>query len=212
MTRRAALVRATLGFVVVGVLAAACGVSTNGKPRPINPAQVRDLVEASSTSTPAANQNGTETIRLYFVCAAHIVEVTTKSQTSDPHSVLDRLLAGPTQEDRALGYTTYIPPSTRLLALDLTASGVLVLQLSKEMDALSGQSAKTAYAQLVFTATGTSDVKAVAFQTKDNDLLAVPTDSVNKKTVTRSDYGQAPVSSTSSPTTTAAAQCPSPTA
>ena len=199
-----------VAFVVgLAAVAAACGVSTDSKPRAVNRDQVSDLV-APSTSTPASDQAGTQRIRLYFVCSGRITELPRQALSADPRTVIVRLLAGPTDQDRSAGYATFIPPNTRLLSLDLTAAGTLVIQLSKEMDALSGQSAKTAYAQLVFTATGTPDVKSVEFATNDNTFLAVPTDSVNKKVVSRADYSQALSSGNSTSTTGLSCAAPSP--
>lgn len=175
--------------VLVASVLAGCGVDTDTTPRAINRNQVRDLLSPSST-IPSSPGNGPALLRLYFVRDQQLTEVHRRGRANDARTVIEQLLAGPTQVQRQrLRLTTFIPPGTRLLSVDLSPSGVLVIALSKEMDDISGASARNAYAQLVYTATGAPGVKRVAFQSSDH-LIEVPTSGRNKKVVGRADYAE----------------------
>lgn len=204
MRRAAALV------VMVALVAtlASCGLPTDHQPRAIPRHDVRDLLTPTSAPTNGSAQAAGVTIRLYFLCGQRISEVLANATGDDPRSVLDAELAGPNDSLKFSGYSTYLPTGTRIFSLDLSPSGVLHVQLSKEMDALSGVSARNAYAQLVFAATGTAGVKQVSFETTNGTAVEVPTDSASKKTVSRADYSvtppsQASTSSSAAPGTSA---------
>lgn len=190
--RRRLLAAAFLAVVVLAApILAGCGVTTDSKPRAIDQDQVRDLLSPTSTR-PNSPRNGPAVLRLYFIRDQKLTEVHRRGMVDDPRTAIEQLLAGPTDiQGQQLQLTTFIPPGTRLLSLDLSPSGLLVIALSKEMDDISGASARNAYAQLVYTATGTPGVEQVAFQSNDH-LIEVPTSGRNKKVVTRSDYSESP--------------------
>ncbi len=180
--------RRALAAAAIAVLAAGCGVTTDSAPRAIARDQVKDLLEPTTSANVQAQ--GPEVLHLFFIRDQHLTEVLRRGVASDPRATLEQLLAGPSARERnAEQLTTFIPPHTRLLSVDLPSAGVLVISLSKEMDDLSGVSARNAYAQIVFTATATPGIRQVAFQSKDR-LIEVPTSGRNKKVVTRADYGQ----------------------
>lgn len=194
MTGHRRLLAAAASLALVGLAAsilAGCGVTTDTKPRAIGQDQVRDLLSPRSTA-PNSPRNGPAVLGLYFIRDQKITEVHRRGMVDDARTAIEQLLAGPTEvEAQQLQLTTFIPPGTRLLSLDLSPSGLLVIALSKEMDDISGASARNAYAQLVYTATGTPGVEHVAFQSNDH-LIEVPTSGRNKKVVTRADYTESP--------------------
>ncbi|HVX17116.1 MAG TPA: GerMN domain-containing protein [Acidimicrobiales bacterium] len=187
--RRRLRCRAVAVLAAIAVVAglAGCGVPTDRHPRAINREQVRDLL-APNTTAPSAGEQGPYIQHLFFVRDQRLQEVCRRGYTDDVRTLLDQLIGGPSDTERSAQLlTTFIPPGTRLLSLDLSSRGVLVIALSKEMDDLSGVSARNAYAQFVYTATALPGVSTVSFRSRGR-LIEVPTAGRNKKAVTRVDY------------------------
>lgn len=186
--RRARVVVWFAGLAGLALLVAACSLPSDSKPRAIDRSAVADL-NPSTTAQPATTAPvGSPTIAVYLFRNNTLTEVTRRTNTGrDINSVLNQLLAGPTEEERAAGYTTFIPPQTRLLRVQVGTGNTLIVELSKEMDSVGGSTSKAAYAQLVFTATSLPNVTQVQFRT-DGNPVAVPTDNGNVPIADRTSY------------------------
>lgn len=171
--RPTGVVAALLAVLVVVV--ASCSVPTDRKPRAIPRQQLADLFDTARESPTSAAGPNANTVSLYMFVNNMLTPIARKTDQVDARSVIGLLLQGPTDNERVLGITTFIPPHTRLLRTQLTPDGTLMIDLSSEMDSISGSSAKAAYAQFVFTATSLPTVTQVQFRTGGKVRL-VPTD------------------------------------
>ncbi len=174
---------AALGALLVG-----CALPTDARPRTIADSAVADL-NPSTTDVPATTaEPGAPTIRLYLFRNNTLVGIDRRTNDGrDANTVLAQLLTSPNEDERASGYTTYIPPQTRLLRLQLATDGTITIDLSKEIDSVGGSTSKAAYAQLVFTATALPGVSNVQFRTEGKPV-SVPTDDGNIPRASRRNY------------------------
>jgi hypothetical protein len=207
--------RACVAVVVlaVGLLVVGCGLPTDHRPRLIDPEQIPDLLSPNNGPSTTQAAPGAPVAQLFYVREGGLVGVNRRvNEGVEPAAVLRLLLTPLTSTEKAQGYTTLIPPRTRLLKAVLGRDQILTIDLSKEINSIGGQNAKTAYAQLVFTATALDGVQAVRFATEGSPV-AVPTDSGTQFLVDRASYntpyqvvgGGSPASG---PSTTAAVGVP----
>lgn len=187
-SRRARAVVWFAGFVGLALLAVACSLPADSKPRAIDRSAVADLNPSTTVQPATTPPLGAPTIELYLFRDNSLTKIARRTNTGrDINSVLNQLLDGTTDEERADGYTTFIPPQTRLLRVQVSSNNTLVIDLSKEMDSVGGSTSKAAYAQLVFTATALPNVSQVQFRTEGNPV-AVPTDNGNVPIADRTSY------------------------
>lgn len=188
---------------------AACSIPTDSKPRAIDKEEVSALNPSTTIEPTTAPSPGAPTIEVYLFRNNTLEAVQRRTNTGrDINSVLQQLLSGTTESERAAGYTTFIPPQTKLIRVQLTTDRTLIIDLSGEMDTIGGSTSKAAYAQLVFTATALPEVAQVQFRTKGTPV-SVPTDNGNVPTADRTSYntpfviggstGGTPPGSTSAP-------------
>lgn len=180
--------RAGVGVAVlaVGTLATAalsgCGVPLDDEPRAI----VRTTstpVDATPTTT---STPGGQEVTVYFVSEARLEGV--------PYPV-----KGEPSLSQALGYAletpaqgapsdlvTAVPPGTKIRKVEVR-DGLARIDLTGEMNDISGENQKQAFAQLVFTALAFPGVSRVRFLI-DGKGVDAPTDEGNLATVSASDY------------------------
>jgi hypothetical protein len=174
--------------LAVGLLVVGCGLPTDHRPRVIEPAQIPDLLSPNNGPSTTQAAPGAPVAQLFYVKDGGLVGVNRRvNQGVEPAAVLRLLLTPLTTSEKAQGYTTLIPPRTRLLKAVLGRDQILTIDLSKEINSIGGQNAKTAYAQLAFTAIDLSDVQAVRFAT-EGEPVAVPTDVGPQFLVDRASY------------------------
>ena len=175
--RRAPLVVAVLGIAALFI--AACGLPTDHRPRAIDPSQLPDILQPTTGPTTTVASPGAPVAQIFYVNTklGTLVSLNRRvNQGAKPAAVLRLLLLTPlSSREKAMGLSTLIPPRTQLLGATLDGSGTLTVNLSKEIDSIVGQNQKTAYAQLVFTATAIDGVERVRFLT-DGTLVEVLTD------------------------------------
>jgi spore germination protein GerM len=105
-----------------------------------------------------------------------------------PQQALDRLVAGPSGEETAAGFTTAVPLQQLRLASP-RAAGVAVVEVPDEFAGLSGRSRFLAAAQLVWTVTGVCCANRVRLLAEGR-VLSVPTDAGSTwLPVRRADFG-----------------------
>jgi len=157
-----------LAVVSAAALLAACGGSGGGSsPTPATTVTVTATPSASPspTTAPTASASPTTTLSLYFLrgeklgVAERRVPLTTKPATA----AMKALLAGPTTAEKAAGLTSAVPGGTRLLGLSIDGMTARV-DLSAQFAAGGGSlSMQARVAQVVYTLTRFTTVRAVAF-------------------------------------------------
>jgi len=173
------------GLVLAAVVTvAACGVPTDGQARPIATEPGTD-----TTSSPVTGASSGRQVILYFVGPDGLEKVTRRVESDpDPTATAIRtLLAGLTDAEKEKELLSSIPPDTRLLATPTKVDEVLTVDLSSELNGITGDSLKAAYAQIVWTAAAPTNANQVRFLIEGKPI-AVPTDSENKDVVGRNDY------------------------
>jgi spore germination protein GerM len=171
--RRPALVRAWVVLLVLLVTAAGgCGLSTNDEPETIKDNVPPDLLD-TETAAPDTPIGSTESVKVWFLRTDPLGD--TRLVQSDrlvPRpatqvSVLESLINDPpTDLERAGGVSTAIPEDVTLAGQPRLSSsdGVLTVALSDEFYDLQGETARNAFAQIVFTATELPGVRKVQFE------------------------------------------------
>jgi spore germination protein GerM len=140
---------------VAALATASCGIATDGGPRDIPPDQ-RLLEETTSGEAQAGDR-----ARVYLINVDGRLEPRGRDVAELASTVIDELLKGPSEEERAQGLRTEIPPGTTRLQSSVN-DGVLSLELSGELlTVTSPELMADAMAQLVFTATALDGVNQV---------------------------------------------------
>jgi len=152
-----------LGSVAALAIAlASCAINAEGIPRDIPQRDRSDLNADSDEAAGAATGSG----RIYLLSP----EVTGQPRTlksvardigSTPADALNALFKGPNNEELQALMRSAIPTGTRLL--DVTHNGpVLVVDVSKELQQLSGEALVDGVAQIVLTASELTGVSKVS--------------------------------------------------
>jgi len=181
--RRRALARAAGAVSVLVVVAAlgACGLSTNDEPETIKDNVPPDLLdtEAATPDNPTGESTETETVEVWFLttdASGDTRVVKRPRQVPRPATqiqVLETLITEPpTGFERAGGITTDIPEDVTVTDTPRLRSddGVLIVNLSDAFYDLQGETARNAFAQVVFTATELPNVTSVQFE-RDGEVF-----------------------------------------
>ena len=196
--RRVAVVVGLAAWLALG--AAACGISSDDKPRVLDANDLPAALSANPSGTTVPGPDGSrQSAKLYLVQTNGDIE-TLVSQTTPipevtdftqlPRAVLEELIAQQPADASGGGSTLInaIPSTVRVL--DATVTGnVLDLNLS-DLGSVELTRQRQAAAQIVFTATALPGIDAVRFSI-DGQQTAVPLDdqmSVPGEPVTRGDY------------------------
>ncbi|HEX6311254.1 MAG TPA: GerMN domain-containing protein [Acidimicrobiia bacterium] len=177
MSRRRRSVALLAGLAMAAV--AACGVDTDEEPRAIDADNVPDTVTEDTAAQTVERAETSEVIDVWFVRSTEdsvrLVPHERSVPRSTPRSVLEALLLQPpTEEERADGLTTALPGSTALVSSpELRGDGVLVVDLSKGIFEIQGETLRDAFGQIVCTVTGLETVRSVVFRV-DGDPAPVP--------------------------------------
>lgn len=162
--------RMVIGLVLGGAMSiSGCAVPNDAEPRAIDPSSVPfSLLGTSTTAStepqePSARQAA---VPVYLVDndTDQLVEVIrTVAAPGSVQVVLGELLSGPSGQELSSGLTSAIARGTDLLGVDGPRDGVITLNLSDDLSAISGQGQRLALAQVVFTVTAMRDVQGVLF-------------------------------------------------
>jgi spore germination protein GerM len=180
------------GLLVVATLlvvaATGCGLSTNDQPEAIDEPQ-SEPIDTDAGAPDLSTVDGAETVKVWFLSTddegeVHLVEVERQvAQPATVRSLLEVLIAEPPDdEERDAGISTGIPESVTVAEEpDLRSDGVLTVELSEEFYDLQGETARNAFAQIVFTATGFTatgfpDIEMVQFERDGEPFSAVDGD------------------------------------
>jgi len=165
---RRALV-AVAAVVAAGTALGACGVPIDAQPTALAPDRIPFglLAPESATTTTTSIPSPVEApVAVYFLGpTGHLVPVARDVPVSAPDltSILDALVAGPTETEAASGLQSALSAQTTVLGATVT-DGIATVNLTATFGQLVGPPQIEAVAQVVFTASGLSGVKGVTFQ------------------------------------------------
>ncbi|MFN8024349.1 MAG: GerMN domain-containing protein [Acidimicrobiales bacterium] len=148
---------AALVATLTALALAACGISTESTPREINDV-VEDATDETRTPTPGSGQ-------IFLVQAnvagapSRLVPVSRELET-DPASVFEVLMAGPTDDEKADSTSSFLPTSLELRS-SVLRSAVVELDVSDDLLGLASAQLVFALAQIVYTYDGLPGVDGV---------------------------------------------------
>jgi spore germination protein GerM len=166
--RRVALAAGVLG--VLGVVAlAGCGVQEDAAPRRIDPktvpfALLSPTLGTTSTTLAAGPESSPVTIYLVDDQGRLVDAIRQVRGAATVAKAVDALLGGATQTEADLRLSSAITAGTKVLDVDYTADGTVVVDLSRDLLKVTGRRQIQAFAQLVFTVTAIPDVERVDFR------------------------------------------------
>lgn len=176
-----AVLAASAALAVLGTLAA-CGVPLDSAPRPIS----RATTTAPQTPPTTAGRPGAEEVGVYFLDEDRLVRQAYPVEGEPSlRQAIGFALDNPA-EGSPSNLRTAVPPGTTLRELSLT-DGVATIDLTSEINDVSGPTQKQAFAQLVFTALDFTTVEQVRFQI-DGKPVDAPTDDGNLALVDAGNY------------------------
>jgi hypothetical protein len=163
--------RRLLGIVLtvsVAVALAGCGVPIDSQPAALSRAGVPfGLLEPTSPTTSSTTTPSVEVpVRIYLIGPnGHVAPVARDVPVSAPdlQTVIEALVAGPTDAEAGAGYQSAIPAQTTVIGASI-ASGIATINLGADFGQLVGTQQIQAVAQLVFTASGLPGVSGVTFE------------------------------------------------
>ncbi|MEO7556726.1 MAG: GerMN domain-containing protein [Acidimicrobiales bacterium] len=176
--------RAAVTVIAAAVLLGACGLPKDSSPRVITADKVPFSLLGPSTTKPgdSASNQGTQ-VQVWYLAGGRLQAVTRTVDNGEALTTLEALVKGVAVGDPP-GISSAIPENTAIVSATLDGD-VLTVTLSKEIVAVSGAEQKQAFAQLVYTATGTPGVAGVRFKRIDDSGqsqdLEPTTDTGNKQ-------------------------------
>ena len=193
------MIRGSRLVVLAVLLAAGCGVSADGEPQAIEPANLPPgLLDANPTSsTTLPESDSTTAVKVYFLKRRGDTSVLVpvdrqvkESEATLPGARIAPLFASTTPEEQQNQFTTSIPPGTKLLrAAAPTGTDDLIIDLSSEAFAAQGQELANAFGQIVWTVTEIPGITGVRFLRDGVAINAVDDQGVEQVgAVTRADY------------------------
>jgi spore germination protein GerM len=140
---------------------ASCGISTDDEPRDIADRGQESIDTASATAAGAT----TGSARIYLLSSeiagqSRTIEPVARNVRNNAPDLFEALLSGPNTTELDQQLRTAIPAGTRLLGTR-NADGVLTIDLSDEIELVTGDVLKQAIGQIVFTALELPGVTAV---------------------------------------------------
>ena len=158
MTRRRGLVAlGLLGSLVI----ASCGIGSDDAPRGIDPATQQELALPANAGAGAA----TGSARIYLLtgstndAGSRLVAVA-RDVAETPDGLLTALFEGPNSAERSNDLRSALPATAKLVSAQVL-SGLVVVDVSSDLQELSSDVLIDAVAQIVFTAaeTGVTSVR-----------------------------------------------------
>lgn len=168
--------------VFTSTAAVACGVPVDDEPRAIVRSTIATESDAERQTPTTSDSPGARQVTAYLVRDGALVPV--EFPVDGSATIVDALTFA-TAEPPA-PYNTSIPSGTSILSAEVV-DGVATINLTSDINDISGQTQKQAYAQLVFTAFAFRDLDAVRFEV-DGKAVDAPTDNGNRESVTVLDY------------------------
>lgn len=171
------------GLSVLAVFStASCGVPIDAEPRPITQTTIAPADTVPSTAAPS----GSPEVSVYFLNGERLEA---QQYPVDGEVTLGKALEFVLAAPAASGSTdlqTSIPPGTEVRGVEV-ANGLATIDLTGEINDISGPAQKEAFAQIVFTALGFDEVQRVRFMI-DGKAIDAPTDDGNLAVITANNY------------------------
>ena len=187
--------RAAAAAIAITLVLGACSVGSQDEPELLAPENVPDgLLDPSTTTTTSTPESATSPVPIYFVESPRgdLRLVPVERQASEVGSAEQRvallLQSQPTAPEARQGLRSVIPPDT--LLNDVAVNGeTAVVDLTEEFLSVEGQGQTAAFAQVVFTATGTPGIQRVQFRIDgERNAALVQGGRSLSRAVDRSDY------------------------
>jgi len=171
-----------VGAVLTLLALASCGVPIDDDPRAIGRSTISSDTEELRQTPTTSDSPGARQVSVYFMRNESIASV---SFPVDGLPTLAEVLAFTVGEPPD-GYNTAIPSGTAILSAEVS-DDVAAIDVTPDINNISGQAQKQAYAQLAFTAFSFADVDTIRFSVGGNPVDA-PTDNGNRESVRPGDY------------------------
>ena len=172
-------------FACAMTLLGGCGVPAEDSARAIDPPRTFGPI----SPTPAVTASGAVMEKVYLVRDEMLVAVERKlPREPDVERVLADLLAGPTEAERAAGFTSALLGNNVVTAVQVTG-GEATVALSSNLDGTGRNDDVLAFAQLVCTLDNRADISSVVF-IRDGHRIGVPRadGSLTQDPLTLADY------------------------
>jgi len=184
------VVRAGTALAAVTVLVA-CGAPSRS-PAEVIATVPYDLSAPAASEQPSTAPSPTSGPRVYLLRGEVVAPATAPPTGPDPRSTaadaLERLVAGPTDQDRAAGLSTALSRDARLSLVDLTAGRATVDVRSGEGPVGAGKLA-LAVAQVVLTLTSVTGIDEVVLSSDGQPISApLPDGALTDRPLTARDY------------------------
>lgn len=162
------------------LLATACSVPEDSRPRAVDYSRLPDVL-AAPTESPEPTPLVTQEVLIYLIDEDNLLSPVVRNVASParPSAVLDALFSAPNEAESEQGLSTALPADVEVVAVDVNPSIDLVtvaLESEAFEERLEGENRHLAVAQLVFTATENTGSTRFSLQLNDNPV-PLPTDS-----------------------------------
>jgi hypothetical protein len=173
---RRALVSIVVAFSLA-VVVAACSLPTDRAPRAIERNRLPAVLEPAQNATTTVVSGGdAKDAQICFANEGEVQCVQRKVSEKTPQVLFATLMEGTTKEEKAEGYSSFLPPATRYLGSSLS-NHVLTLNLNDGIRDISNPNDKTAFAQIVYTMVKSIPTVRKVAVVSEGKRLPIPTDS-----------------------------------
>lgn len=166
--------------IALAVGVAACGVPLDTHPHAIT----RATVDPADVPPTTSASPGAQEVSVYFLRENRLEEVRYPVDGEATLGAAIRFALATPKDSSSLH--TAVPPGTEVRAVDIR-TGLARIDLTGEINDISGETQKQAFAQIVFTALSFPGVQRVRFLI-DGRGVDAPTDNGNLTLVTANDY------------------------
>ena len=161
------------------LVAAACSVPEDGRPRAVDYSRLPDDL-AAPTESPEPTPLITQEVFIYLIDENNLLSPVARNVASParPAAVLEALFSAPNESESEQALSTALPADVEVVSVIVNSSDDLVtVTLESEVfeERLEGENRQLAVAQLVFTATGNTGATRFALLLNDNPV-PLPTD------------------------------------
>ncbi|MCY3888666.1 MAG: GerMN domain-containing protein [bacterium] len=174
------------------LVATACSVPEDSRPRTVDYSRLPDVL-AAPTESPEPTPLITQEVLIYLIDENNLLSPVVRNVASParPIAVLDALFSAPNEAESEQALSTALPADVEVAAVNVDQSSDLVtVALESEVfeERLEGENRQLAVAQLVFTATENTSSTRFSLLLNDNPV-PLPTDSGESDLpVTRDDF------------------------
>lgn len=192
LPRRGGVKAATLFSAAALLVATACSVPEDSRPRVVDFSRLPDVL-AVPTESPEPTPLITQEVPIYLIDENNLLSPVVRNVASPagPSAVLEALFSAPNEAESDQALSTALPADVEVVAVNVDRSSDLVtVALESEVfeERLEGENRQLAVAQLVFTATENTSSTRFSLLLNDNPV-PLPTDSGESDLpVTRDDF------------------------